>query len=173
MCILSEFGMGTSSGIDAEAGAAFKGGLGLCDWLGDCPYLRKQRVPTQLLPTPACPTSGLDSWSQVVHLEVDSFVGTLAPGTGFADLRAKVRAGAKREARRGGRGVGVGSFEGRAERVGLFNCFRGPLSFCCGGGGGERACLSGAPWPVHGSALMLIKLSCKLSYKHMNYFKQS
>ncbi|CAJ1372204.1 unnamed protein product [Effrenium voratum] len=31
---------------------------------------------------------------KVVHLEVDSFVGTLAPGTGFADLRAKVRAGA-------------------------------------------------------------------------------
>jgi hypothetical protein len=35
------------------------------------------------------------SWppSQVVHLDVDSFVSTLAPGSGFADLRKRVRPG--------------------------------------------------------------------------------
>ena len=31
--------------------------------------------------------------SQVVHLDVDSFVSTLAPGSGFADLRKRVRPG--------------------------------------------------------------------------------
>lgn len=51
-----------------------------------CPSKKRAELEEQL--------QKLDPPFQVVHLDVDSFVSTLAPGSGFADLRKRVRPGA-------------------------------------------------------------------------------